>query len=107
MVETIVIFTALFLSITYLFIGYGITKRNAKYLLAGYNTMSQEKRESFDIDNYLKFFKRFFKASSLFPPFSYLLFSLFLIEDYLVIAWSLSQILPFALLLSKSLKFGK
>lgn len=36
-----------------------ITKKNAKYLLSGYNTMSAADREKVDLDGYLRLFKRF------------------------------------------------
>ena len=35
-----------------------LTKDNAQYLLAGYNTMSKEQREQIDIEAYLKMFKQ-------------------------------------------------
>jgi len=35
-----------------------LTKDNAQYLLAGYNTMSKEQREQVDIETYLKMFKQ-------------------------------------------------
>jgi len=44
-----------------LFIGLGalLTVNNAKYLLSGYNTMSEEERHGFDIQGYIPFFKSF------------------------------------------------
>lgn len=44
----------------FLLIGFSVTKSNARYLLAGYNTMPEEQRANFDIENYLKVFRRFF-----------------------------------------------
>ena len=35
-----------------------LTKDNAQYLLAGYNTMSKEQREQIDIEAYLTVFKQ-------------------------------------------------
>lgn len=35
-----------------------LTKDNAQYLLADYNTMSKEQREQIDIEAYLKMFKQ-------------------------------------------------
>ena len=40
------------MSLLYLLIGFGINKDNAKYLLAGYNTMNQEEQVKFDIGDY-------------------------------------------------------
>ena len=48
------------MSLLYLLIGFGINKDNAKYLLAGYNTMNQEEQDKFDIEGYLNFLKPFF-----------------------------------------------
>ena len=49
------------MSLTYLLIGFGINKDNAKYLLAGYNTMTPEQRQKFNIEKYLEFLNPFFK----------------------------------------------
>lgn len=43
----------------FLLIAFAVTKENAKYLLSGYNTMSDEARKRVDIVSYLAFFKRF------------------------------------------------
>lgn len=44
-----------------LFIGMAfiLTVNNAEYILAGYNTMSNNEREKFDIEAYVPFFKNF------------------------------------------------
>jgi hypothetical protein len=43
-----------------LIVAFTINKKNAKYLLAGYNTMTVEEQKRFDIDNYLIFLKKSF-----------------------------------------------
>ena len=53
------IYVALFLSVIFAFIGLIVTNRNAKYLLSGYNTMSEGERVNVDINEFLNFFKRF------------------------------------------------
>ncbi len=53
------LFIALMLSLIFGAIGFMVTKSNAKYILSGYNTMSERDRQSIDIDSYLRFFKRF------------------------------------------------
>ena len=58
---SILIFTIIFISSLYLLIGFGINKDNAGYLLAGYNTMTSEQKQKFNIDKYLEFFNPFFK----------------------------------------------
>lgn len=40
-------------------IAFIITEENAKYLLSGYNTMSDEERQKFDIKSYILFLKKF------------------------------------------------
>ena len=52
-------FPVIFVSVLFYAIGYFINKENSKYLLSGYNTMSNEEREKFDIEGYLKIFKPF------------------------------------------------
>ena len=95
----------IFISLTYLFIGFGINKVNAKYLLAGYNTMSSEKKQNFDIEKYLEFFNPFFKRLSIYPPLTFVLLYIFLEGEKLILVWSLSQMLPFIWFMIKSLRF--
>ncbi len=47
------------MSLLFVALGFFITEKNAKNLLAGYNTMSKADREKFDIKSYLSFFKKF------------------------------------------------
>ena len=54
--DTTLLFTAGSMSFSYLAVALVITPANAGYLLAGYNTMSEEKRKTFDIDRYLTIF---------------------------------------------------
>ena len=63
----ILITTISLMSLLYLLIGFGINKDNAKYLLAGYNTMNQEEQDRFDIEEYLSFLKPFFKKPLFIP----------------------------------------
>ena len=46
-----VIFTSLFIALS----GYIVNEKNADVLLAGYNTMSKDEKNRFDLINYLKF----------------------------------------------------
>ena len=100
----ILIFTIIFLSLTYLLIGFGINKVNAEYLLAGYNTMTPEQKKKFNIEKYLEFFNPFFKKLCLYPPLSFGLVYIFEGEQ-LILIWSLLQMLPFVWFTTKSLKF--
>ena len=101
MVDLIMSIVILLISLTYLLIGFGINKDNANYLLSGYNTMSDEGKEKFDIESYLEFFK----PLSLFPPVTYILVSIFLADGNVILAWSFFQLAPFILFLRESLKF--
>ncbi|MFA7274198.1 MAG: DUF3784 domain-containing protein [Crocinitomicaceae bacterium] len=47
------------MSLLFIVIGYLVTENNAQYLLSGYNTMSKEERENFDIASYIPYFRRF------------------------------------------------
>lgn len=53
------IFIAFILAFVFGSLGFAVTKNNARYLLSGYNTMSEQDRQAFDIDSYLSVFKRF------------------------------------------------
>lgn len=47
------------LSLLFLAIGFIVTENNAKYLLSGYNTLSEEDRRRVDIKCYISYFRRF------------------------------------------------
>lgn len=53
------IFLLFGLGLFFLAIGYLVTENNAKYLLAGYNTMSEEERKRIDIRAYIPYFRKF------------------------------------------------
>src|SRR5690606_5353956 len=53
------IIVSIFLSLIFIVIGFIITEKNAKYLLSGYNTMSEEDRKHFDLTAYLNYFRKF------------------------------------------------
>ena len=102
---SILIFTIIFISSLYLLIGFGINKDNARYLLAGYNTMTLEQKQKFNIDKYLEFFNPFFKKLCLYPPLSFGLMYILFEGEQLILTWSLLQMLPFVWFTAKSLKF--
>lgn len=52
-------FFILGLSALFIVIAFTVTEGNAKYLLSGYNTMSEADRKQVDLTSYLKYFKRF------------------------------------------------
>jgi len=102
---SILIFTIIFISSLYLLIGFGINKDNAGYLLAGYNTMTSEQKQKFNIDKYLEFFNPFFKKLCLYPSLSFGLMYILFEGEQLILTWSLLQMLPFVWFTAKSLKF--
>jgi len=101
----ILISTIIFMSLIYLLIGFGVNKNNAEYLLAGYNTMTPEQKQQFNIEKYLEFFNPFFKKLCLYPPLSFGLMYILFEAEQLILIWSLIQMLPFVWFTKKSLKF--
>lgn len=101
----ILISTIIFISLIYLLIGFGVNKNNAEYLLAGYNTMTPEQKQQFNIEKYLEFFNPFFKKLCLYPPLSFGLMYILFEAEQLILIWSLLQMLPFVWFTKKSLKF--
>ena len=56
----IILFSSIALTqLTFLGIPYLINESNAKYYLAGYNTLSEEDRDNYDLKGYLVFQKKF------------------------------------------------
>lgn len=53
------IYTIITMSILFAGLGFLLTENNARYLLAGYNTMPEEKRKKVDIKSYIPFFRKF------------------------------------------------
>ena len=53
-------FVLLIISIFFIVLAFVLTENNAKYLLAGYNTMSPEDRKKVDVKGLIAYFKRFF-----------------------------------------------
>jgi len=53
------IYVLIGMSLLFAAIGFIVTENNAKYLLSGYNTMSEEDRKNVDIKTYIPYFKKF------------------------------------------------
>ena len=94
-----------FVSLLYLAIGFFINKNNARYLLAGYNTMDEAKRQKFPIDDYLVFFKKFFIRMSFFSFLSAIFLFLLLDQDVAVVCWAALQIISHFFFILQSLKY--
>lgn len=54
MIVPILILSAVFIAIAFI-----VNENNAKYLLSGYNTMSEIERQNFDIASYIPYFRNF------------------------------------------------
>ena len=100
-------FPVIFVSALYFAIGYLINEENSKYLLSGYNTMSDEERKKFDIENYLIFFKSFFKKQSLISFFIFQISYLIFEGEEALIFWSIYITIAIIYLVVKSQKFNK
>src|SRR5690606_3586929 len=53
------IIVSVLLAFVFVGIGFLITEKNAKHLLSGYNTMTEEDRKNFNLTDYLKVFRKF------------------------------------------------
>ncbi|MEO2057145.1 MAG: DUF3784 domain-containing protein [Flavobacteriaceae bacterium] len=102
-----ILWTVFVVDILLIFTAYVVNKNNAKYLMAGYNTMSVEERKKVDLENLLIFWKKFFVilvfASTLIFIISYLMFS----EAVTVVIWSVCLIIPWPIFIYKLQKFVK
>lgn len=101
------IIPVLILSVIFVGISFIINEDNAKYLLSGYNTMSEDERQLFDIKSYLVFFKKF----HLFLGVSFLIIALLLLffvnPDWCGIFLGTYPILAYIFLVWKSNSFTK
>lgn len=52
-------YTLIGMSLLFIAIGFIVTENNAKYLLAGYNTMSDEEQKKVDLKTYITYFRKF------------------------------------------------
>ena len=87
-------FVVIGVGVMHYLIGNYTNKENAKILLAGYNTMSKVEREKFDIDEYLKFFKPFFKKLGIYSVLIYFVSSLILDEITTILVWTIAITIP-------------
>lgn len=101
------IYALIFLSIIFLGTGFAINKKNAGYLLAGYNNMSAEEKVKIDIDAYLKTFKRFHIYLGISSFVLGLLFYYFFGEDATALFIAIYPILAYTTLLLRGRLFFK
>ena len=92
-------------SLIYLSLGIFINSENARYLLAGYNTMSDVERSKFDIDSYLYFFKRFFKGLAVSLLLIWILLDIVVGLGAAIVVWILVQIPAYSYFVFRSVRF--
>ena len=80
-------------------------ENNAKYLLAGYNTMSKEEKESFDLINYLKFFRKFFINLTIYSTLFFVIFYIAFDEITALIAYCVPIVAATPYMIYKGNKF--
>ena len=85
-----VIFTSALLAIC----GYIVNENNADSLLAGYNTMTKDEKNRFDLVNYLKFFRKFMLSISLFTGIIYFISILFFKDETSAIIYAICLCVP-------------
>ena len=97
--------TILFVNIVFITLAFGINKNNAVYLFAGYNAMSKDSREKFDIDGFLIFLKKFFLQISIFSTLIFFLLLILFEPVVSIIGYTMSIILPMPLMIHMGNKF--
>lgn len=97
----------LILSAVIIAIGLIVTVENAKYLLSGYNTMTDAERENIDIKSYIAYFRKFhlFLGISLFLGASVLLY--FMDKDWSELFLGTYPILAYLYFIWKVRQFSK
>ena len=90
-----VIFTSALLAIC----GYIVNENNADSLLAGYNTMTKDEKNRFDLVNYLKFFRKFMLSISLFTGIIYFISILFFKDETSAIIYAICLCVPWPYLI--------
>ena len=89
--------------VTFIICAYMINEKNADMLLAGYNTMSKKEKESFDLKNYLIFFRKFFFNLTIYSSLIFLTFFVALDEISAFIAYLVSVLVPMPFFIYKGL----
>ena len=89
--------------VTFIICAYMINEKNADMLLAGYNTMSKKEKESFDLKNYLIFFRKFFVNLTIYSSLIFVMFFVALDEITAFIAYLVSVLLPMPFFIYKGL----
>jgi phosphatidylserine synthase len=97
---------AIILSVVFTSLGFVVTSGNAKYILSGYNTMSEADRAKMDIEGYLRFFKGFHIALGTTLIAGYLILS-FININWAGIFMIMYPLLAYVFLIAKGNQFYK
>ena len=98
--------TILFVDIVFVALALVINKNNAEYLLAGYNTMSKDDRDKFDIDGFLIFFKKFFIQIFIYSTLMFFVLIILFDPVVSIVGYFVSIILPMLVMLYMGNKFN-
>lgn len=92
-------------NICFLGVAFVTNEDNAEQLLSGYNTMSKEEKESFDLKNYLIFFKKFFINLAIYSSLIYLISYLIFEESTASMIYFVSVLIPLPYIIYMGNKF--
>ena len=84
-----------------------MNKKNAKYLLSGYNTLSVEEQERFDIESYLIFFRKFVILLTIISSFLFFILNTILTLKSSLIGYSIFLIIMIFWFLFKPTNYKK
>ena len=91
--------------LTFIAVAYITNENNADMLLAGYNTMSKKEKESFDLKNYLIFFKNFYIKLPLYSTIMFLMLFVAFDEITAFVGYLFSVLVPLPYMVYKGNKF--
>ena len=94
-------------NLTFIAVAYITNENNADVLLAGYNTMSKKEKESFDLNGYLIFFKKFFLNLAIYTSLIFLFFYVAFDEVIAIFIYFVSILLPMPYMIYMGNKFKK
>lgn len=100
------VLTVIATGLIYVFVSRFVNEDNAKTWLSGYNTMSKEEREKFDLKGYLVFFKSFFYNLGIYGTLIYFVFYFLTDEQFAIWVWIAIQLIPIPFLLYKGKQFN-
>ena len=102
----IVLFSSIVLTqLTFLGIPYLINESNAKYYLAGYNALSDEDRDNYDLKGYLVFQKKFLTQYSLTTAFSFIISYFNFVTSTALIIYVIALLIPLPYFIVQGNKF--